>query len=472
MSKPVLYLRLIFIVAVATLIVLTWQSFRLIQDMVAQSDRVEHSYRVILQTEQILSLVKDAETGQRGYLLTHRAEFLEPYRSAASRIDRVIAALDSLAQGNPRQQVGVDSLRGIVEERLAKLNFGIINDTLSRRAVMLDRTALLIEGKTAMDRMRQLTASILEQEQKYLAEYQRGRSFTEQMTPKYVLVGSAVALVLLALSFLLVNRELRRRLLVQQELEQKVAALNRSNSELEQFAYVASHDLQEPLRKIRAFGDRLMLKHSSDLTEDGRGLLLKIENSAARMQGLIDDLLNFSRLVNRKGDLVETDLNRVMREVLTDLSETIRQKNADVRVIGTLPTMEAYPTQMRQLFQNLLSNALKFSKENERPQVRITAQQVKGSVIREEIPNGRLVDYHQLTVRDNGIGFDPQYAEKIFVIFQRLHSKGEFGGTGIGLAVCQRVVANHQGYIVARGKPGEGAEFHVYLPVVQQAEET
>jgi light-regulated signal transduction histidine kinase (bacteriophytochrome) len=319
-----------------------------------------------------------------------------------------------------------------------------------------------------MDTMRRLADRILEQERRQLGTYNREKMESEKITPKYVVVVSSLALFLLVISFLIANRELRQRLIGQQDLEQKVDALNRSNAELEQFAYVASHDLQEPLRKIRAFGDRLQLKHRDSLNEDGHSLLNKIEVSAARMQVLIDDLLNFSRLVNQKGEVAETDLNRVLAEVLADLGETIKEKKADIRVLSTLPVLDAYPTQMRQLFQNLLSNGLKFSKDHVRPHVHITYEIVKGTDLRAEIPNCRPVDHHHITVRDNGIGFDPQYAQKIFVIFQRLHGRGEYSGTGIGLAVCQRVVANHQGYIKATSTLGDGAEFHIYLPVSLQ----
>lgn len=242
-------------------------------------------------------------------------------------------------------------------------------------------------------------------------------------------------------------------------LERKASELARSNAELEQFAFVASHDLQEPLRKIRAFGDRLKMKCDAALPAEGADYLGRMQNAAARMQTLIADLLTFSRVISRTDPFVEVDLAQVTREVLSDLEVRIEKVGATITV-GELPKIQADPMQMRQLFQNLIGNALKFQLPDVKPQVQIAARLVPPDEY-----SSQTGPVCELTIQDNGIGFDEKYLEKIFAVFQRLHNRQEYEGTGIGLAVCRRIVDRHGGSITARSKPGAGATFVVQLPV-------
>ena len=255
--------------------------------------------------------------------------------------------------------------------------------------------------------------------------------------------------------------EIRARKLAQEKLERLTMRLEVSNRELQQFASVASHDLQEPLRKIVVFGDRLKSKHSPDLNEQGVDYINRMMNAAERMQTLINDLLEFSRVVTRARPFVTVDPARVIEEVLTDLEVLIESKSAIVEV-GQIPQLSADPTQLRQVFQNLIVNALKFQVEGATPYVEIhSSPAILGSA-----PGVRI------TVTDNGIGFDQQYAERIFAPFQRLHGRGEYGGSGIGLAVVRRIVERHAGTITAQSTPGHGATFTVLLPIEQPAPET
>jgi PAS domain S-box-containing protein len=258
-------------------------------------------------------------------------------------------------------------------------------------------------------------------------------------------------------------KDITERKRAEEAINRKAAELARSNAELEQFAYVASHDLQEPLRKIQAFGDRLKGKCDAVNLQEGRDYLERMQSAAARMQTLINDLLTFSRVISASQPFVSVDLNAVTKGVLSDLEVRVEQTKAKVEV-GDLPTIEGDPLQMRQLLQNLIGNALKFQPPDARPLIRIQGRILKSPFAGtpEEDP---YAEQCELTIQDNGIGFDEKYLDKIFAVFQRLHGRNEYEGTGVGLAVCRRITDRHGGTINAKSKPGEGATFIVTLPV-------
>ena len=257
------------------------------------------------------------------------------------------------------------------------------------------------------------------------------------------------------------KQEVVRRKRAEEVLSRRVDELDRSNRELESFAYVASHDLQEPLRKILAFGSRLEKKSGDMMEPDARDYLDRMLKASSRMQQLIEDLLAFSRVSSRKTKRSEVDLSRLMDDILEDMETSIAENQATVTHLG-LPVIAASPVHMRQLFQNLISNGIKFRHPDRAPEVTISAV-VKDT----DGPDACCI----LQFRDNGIGFDPQYTDKIFGIFQRLHGRGAYPGTGIGLALCRKIVENHGGMIDASGEPGKGATFTVTLPLRGQATE-
>ncbi|NEU70042.1 PAS domain-containing protein [Spirosoma agri] len=239
--------------------------------------------------------------------------------------------------------------------------------------------------------------------------------------------------------------------------------LSRSNDNLEQFAYIASHDLQEPLRKIQQFGDLLQSQHGDQLGE-GMKYLERMQTAAARMSTLIRDLLTFSRIATQRDGSGPVSLQRVVAEVLITLDWTIQDVAAQIQV-GSLPTVSGDETQLEQLFQNLLSNALKFRRVDTPPLIAIRATLINATDLPLGVKPDRLTaQYHRIDVMDNGVGFEEKYLDRIFQVFQRLHSKNEFTGTGIGLAICEKVVRNHGGAITATSQPGQGTTFIVYLP--------
>jgi len=289
------------------------------------------------------------------------------------------------------------------------------------------------------------------------------------------------------------SRDITERKRTEEELKTFARKLEQSNRELQDFASVASHDLQEPLRKVQAFGDRLKAKCGNTLGEEGGDYLERMQNAARRMQTLINDLLTFSRVTTRAQPFVPVNLTQVVQEVLSDLEVRIEQEGGQIEV-SDLPIIDADPTQMRQLLQNLIGNALKFHQAGTAPVIKLRSQfprqesEISRSCLRQTVYVGwakdstllsspPIPDTHflvspqstkcQIIVEDNGIGFDEKYLDRIFTVFQRLHGRTEYEGSGIGLAVCRKIVQRHGGSITAKSTPGQGTTFVVTLPIKQ-----
>ena len=247
-----------------------------------------------------------------------------------------------------------------------------------------------------------------------------------------------------------------------EDLSQLNKELQRSNVELEQFAYVASHDLQEPLRKIRIFGKMVLEEHSAGLSDSGKDYLVRMVNAADRMHNLIESLLDFSRTATAHKELEIRNINDLIDEVKKDLHDLIEEKHAEIEV-SLIPEHPVIPFQFKQMLFNIISNSLKYAKDDFPPLIKISATTLKGEKTGQKsaIPG---MDYCKLTVSDNGIGFESQYKEKIFGLFQRLHGRNEYSGAGLGLAICRKIAKNHNGFISAESEPGKGTSIHMYIP--------
>lgn len=258
------------------------------------------------------------------------------------------------------------------------------------------------------------------------------------------------------MGFSKVTRDLTEKKLAEDQLRQYAEQLKEKNQELEQFAYIASHDLKEPLRKIIAFGDVAMnnFKSGGEKTEE---YIKRMQDASLRMMTLINDLLAFSKISNEKVEFLETDLNKIIEDVKEDIEGIIRERNVQL-LVDPLPTCMVIPSQMHQLFQNLLTNAIKFN-DKRNPEVHITCEKIN-------IKGNGLYSY-KIYVKDNGIGFSDAYKERIFDIFQRIHGRAQYSGTGIGLAICRKIMDAHNGSITADSIEDEGAVFTIILPARQ-----
>lgn len=556
-------------------------------------------------TTQVLSLIKDAETGHRGYQLSDNESYLEPYFIAKSEIPIMIDKLDSVSNYQPEIISKVDQLRVLVQNQMEIIEKILRAAKRETPNYQPEELRLMTEGKLNMDQIREVAEDIskitsgstkieIEEEggfrrltpinflvivliafggilllftravqlleerdkkskylTKALGELEEATERSNQVSRllrnvldssrdgilayeairnndgeirdfKILLANEAATLLTNRDQFKLVGQNLLEvfpgnkgylfneycrvtengwdfKSEIEYDLDGKLTwfkvlatkfedgfvvtfsditkeketgiklanytqELKRSNEDLEQFAYVASHDLQEPLRKIRSFGDRLLMKYKGDLDENGQIYIDRMQAAAKRMQNLIEDLLAFSRITRSSELPGAVDLNLVFEEIKDDLEDQICRKNALVEV-EMLPKILGVKSQVHRLFQNLVSNGMKFSRDGVDPVVKITAKKIKGEELPEKFSiTPKYDNYVAVTVEDNGIGFNEKYKDQIFNVFQRLHGKNEFEGTGIGLAICKKIATHHGGGIVAESKEGVGSKFIVIFP--------
>jgi signal transduction histidine kinase len=468
-------LTLWFLAAALLVAANAYVSFASVRRLMHNARLVSQSRDIIHSTTRVLSTLKDAETGQRGFLITNDAQYLEPYEDATANIHRRLDELDRLVVDQPDEAARAQTLRGQIDRRLAELRQAID----ARRSGGLDAAVAVVKensGHHLMGAVRDTADEMRATEQALLdrRNIEREDSFR---TACATIIGAGVFnLILIGFIAYAVRREFvarvqaaaheieagrlaaenQRRQEANDALTALATRLEQSNRELQDFASVASHDLQEPLRKIQQFGDRLRTRFAAPLGDEGRDYVARMHAAAARMQTLINDLLAFSRVTTKAQPFAPVDLGQVVSEVLMDLETRIETTGGKVDV-DPLPTIDADPVQMRQLFQNLIANALKFHRPAVPPVVRITSAPP-------DAHNGSPPASYEIRVTDNGIGFDEKYLDRIFNVFQRLHGRGTYEGTGIGLAVCRKIVERHGGTITAHSRENEGSAFVVTLP--------
>ena len=607
-TKKIPIPHLLFVGLLIVLTFLSFISYDRINGLTNASNWVNHTNHTKLTLSSILINLVDAETGQRGYLLTNDSAFLDLYKDAGKNLNDNIVEIDSLTADNPVQQRNLKLIFSLINQRMSLLAQNV--SIFKLKGYSADLKPQLEKGKDKMDEIRSHITVMMNLENILLAERTKEKDRAAYITPFYLFVFSVIALFIVTIAYFRLRSEIRLRVKAQDseaELEKKVTertadlkklnaqltvqntifehaeenagigsyswnlqtgildysdnlfrlldcepqefvpsfekfvgfihpddkeqvikdgtetyetkklvqhiyrvitkkgtlkyfrssgnftgeapnqflvgtvqdvtndtqlsetltaknlALERNNAELASFSYIASHDLQEPLRKIQSFSKLILNNETAGLSEKSKDYFSRVISAAERMQNLIDALLNYSGAGNTEITLVATDLNLIIDEVKNNLHEIIEEKKVTIETSG-LPIVKVIQLQFYQLFSNLIANAIKYSKKDIPPYIKISSIVIPGEAIEQLSPEARTKYWH-ISITDNGIGFDPQYENKIFELFQRLHGRREYEGTGIGLAICKKIIHNHNGFITASGQPGIGAVFNIYLPL-------
>ncbi|SHM83808.1 sensor histidine kinase [Flavobacterium saccharophilum] len=581
-------LRVIFVIAVFILLFLSSIAYKHNQDLNESSKLAMHTYEINIQLERLMSAIKDAETGQRGYIITRNNRFLTPYLYSRDKVNASFVTLKKLTVDNAVQQKNLENLFKLIIQRFVSFeNCLKYSDPKTYDKRKLDNH--MFGGRILMENIRFQVDKMNDIERKYLKkrleiydqeislspvfsislfltallfillayrqisrDFQRLKLFNKQLLisgglmaeseiigkfstwqweldshkitysdNQYRLLGvtpnSFVPVIETFLDFVhpddraavsesmdkiiekknlpfiyykivRPNNEIRYfkstgKLLTDQqgskillginfditdehllniELQERNRELEKSNKELASFNHVASHDLQEPLRKIQTFISRVSEADKAVMSESGRDYISKIAVSAKRMRVLIDDLLLFSRTNTTKKEFIKSNLNELLQNAESELAEVIHENKAVIKA-SKMPKLEVIPYQIEQLFINLIGNSLKYNKAGVPPEISIESEKVLSSDYPEFLEQS-VKKFHKITFTDNGMGFDPQFKETIFILFQRLHSKTDYPGTGIGLAICKKIVENHKGHILADSTPNVGSVFTVFLP--------
>ena len=585
--KSTIFLKVIFVLSIAIIFFIGGITFKHITVLKNSSIWLNKSYEVNTELERLISYIKDAETGQRGYLLSKDDTYLQPYYVSKDLVKVSFDKVSRLTKNSRTQQGNLKKLLYYINKKQNYLSKSLYL-IKQNKTDELELQKNLTEGKIVMDSIRSKIEDMIIAEQNLLDERQKDYEDTMAYTPIFIYLTLLVTLFLITSAFLKMNNDLsalkkaNNILMVTNEannlaeivgnfgswqlnlekntyifsdnefrllghlpqefdasleeflkfvhpedlefviektknmssdtnlapftyriirkdgqiryfrglgrvvenasgqktfigttsdvteeiydkkiIEDRNRELETTNKELTAFNYIASHDLQEPLRKIETFISRLVDKDFNNISEAGQQYITRIQSSASRMRVLIDDLLQFSRTNKAEKVFENSDLNGLLENAKQELGQLIEDKNAIIENTE-LPTLNVIPFQMQQLFINLIGNSLKYSKKNVIPHIKIENSLVTAKD-EELLPNTKD-KFYKISVEDNGIGFEQEYANKIFILFNRLHNKNQFDGTGIGLAICKKIVENHKGYIFAEGHPNEGSTFTIYLP--------
>lgn len=585
--KSSLFYKVIFGISLFLLLFISSISYTHTKALNASSELVMHSYKIQVQLEHVLSVLKDAETGQRGFIISHDTVLLKPYNSARDIIYRSYFKLKTLTVDNRTQEKNLDTLFQLINLRFELLAYTL--ECISVKPInekQLDKN--LIHGQEVMDNIRTQIDKMDVLETLFLKDHKIKYEKEVTFSPISIFLFMILSLLVFILSYIKINNDLQvlkksnDELLITNEsikhaeiiglfcisqwdlvtnkltysdnlyrllgcepqsfepnvenylkfvhpddryivakaaesaikqskiypryyriirndgetryfmsmgklisdndnkihigiikditeyhlsniaLEGRNHELEQSIKELESFNRVASHDLQEPLRIIQTFISRITEKDKANLSNTGKEYLSKIDSSAKRMRNLIDDLILFSRTNKSEKVFDKTDLNVLLENAKQELAQNIQEKNAVIQSVQ-LPILNVIAFQIQQLLVNLIGNALKYSKPDIFPLIKIDCKKLEAKHYPDFITDTDK-KYYKITISDNGMGFDQEYAEKIFTLFYRLHQKFNYPGSGIGLSICKKIIENHNGFLIAEGKPDIGATFIVYLP--------
>ncbi len=461
MKKRLRLIQIAFTLSFLIMVGLSLYSLRQFSQLTNSSERVDHTQKVITHLHHLETLIQDFNSAEQAYILTRDSSLLPFLMGYSRHLQPVNSDLQVLNAKDSQNYHHLTLLRAAMAMRLAIFKEHKAQlDTLSSPPLL----PAFWRGQEIQEEAQHYIEQIKTQESSILNERFRGRTHYQQITSdtlRYLLVTFVLVTLFL---FLVMLREFKRRLKSQDELQKNLIDLRRSHAELEQIAFAASHDLQEPLRKIRIFGNRLRRLQTGNEKKEATETIERITYAAGRMQELIEDVVNLTSLVREEGDRKVLDLNLILREVVKELAPRWTAKEGNIHQ-EVLPPITGNAHQIQILFKAILDNAIKFSRPDRPLLISIRADRVYGEELR--LLNKSLAKqaFFRITITDNGIGFDNQFSSKIFMIFQRLHNQdSDYEGKGIGLAICQRIMANHNGYILANGHREVGATFKLFFP--------
>jgi signal transduction histidine kinase len=456
-------LRLIiagFCISFVMMVALSYISVKRFTQLNSYFNSVERTFMIISRLDDLESTIKDIDRFEKGYLLTHDTTYLGLLKTPVAR---VIAKADSIRKisDDKDAQEDISFINSFLAVRLNELRTDLEYADTNRSSVL---SPSYYEGRQkSWDALRHIQ-KMREREQKALHVRNSFRYTYERLTYKNITLLFFIFGIVTLVLFVIIISELRKRMIFQDELENKLMDLKRSHAELEQIAFASSHDLREPLRKIQVFSDRILLKQKN-LDDDSLNSLQRIQSSANRMQELMEHLSGLTNLILEQEYKEYVDLNKTMEAVQDELQNEISSRQASFQS-AVLPVINGYPGQLHVLFKALLENSLKFSRNGVPPAIVVTYTRTAGEELEEIKPNTTGREYHLITITDNGIGFDNRYTHKMFFLFQKLHNEEDgYAGKGIGLTMCQRIMVNHKGFISAAGETGKGAKFSLYFPV-------
>lgn len=453
----------IFLFSVLVLLIGFVLSYNRLKKQATAANAVSNTQLSKFKLNDVFSHLLKAETAQRGYLLTADTRFLSDYNFSRRQIPQLLVEIKTLITDNSEQNYRLKSASLLFQTRLHYLETTV---SFSGKMSKPYLDTMLLKGRAITHELDSIIDGMIGAENVLLMQRIKKKENEENRTSFFILIFSTVSIGILLYSYFnlkkktVANTVLERKVdertkeikLLNETLQQQNVELKRKHEELSSFTFIANHDLREPLRKIELYSNELLESEESHWAE-GKMLVQKNLQNVKRMKELLEDIFVYT-MTATVSEVKLTDLNKTVAASVEKLHELVAEKKAIIE-LGQLPFIKAVPYQMEQLFSNLLSNSLKYSEKDEKPCIKIKAEKEKGT-------DG--IVYWKITFADNGIGFDEAYKEKIFEMFKKLHPKHQYPGTGVGLAICRKIVENHKGTITASSKNGEGAIFTIILP--------
>src|SRR5690554_378346 len=430
-----------------------------------QSGKQAEQYALTVEkTNAIIQHITQLESSAYSYVITRSIESESTYKHKKENLLTYVKRLGAHCSAHHFADSETELLNHLISQRISTLDNMMAKDSVS----IVKRTEQMAFGDETTAEILKTLKQIRAVNNEMKESNQRDAGIANRNAMLLLTVFGGVMLLIIFISFFKMRKEILRSERYLREINEINIELSSMNENLENFAYVASHDLNEPLRKIRTFGEMIELELNSDQINQKTVVshIHRMQSAAERMQELIEDLLSYSR-ISRQFDISEKiDLQDVVETVLGDLEIAIKESNANIQIESLPNSILADAIQMRQLFQNLISNAIKFKKPEVDPVITIKSELVKAETLPfDELAIDHSQMYWKITVADNGIGFDEKYTDKIFAVFQRLHGRSTYEGTGIGLSICKKICENHKGGITAESSEGNGATFIVFLPI-------